>query len=87
MINTAKAEGNKAAEISFDYANQVEKIHSKLYKSLLGDLEASAKKETFPYYVCPLCGNTVEREAPGVCPICGTQGKFFMRVDYSFTTK
>ena len=81
MIETAKAEGNKAAEISFDYANQVEQIHSKLYKSLLGDLEASAKKETFPYYVCPVCGNTVEREAPGVCPICATLGSLFIRVD------
>jgi rubrerythrin len=81
MINTAKAEGNKAAEISFDYANQVEKIHSRLYKSLLEDLEASGAKENFPYYVCPVCGNTVERVAPGVCPICATPGSLFIRVD------
>jgi rubrerythrin len=81
MIETAKAEGNRAAEISFDYANQVEKIHSRLYKGLLGGLDASTKQETFPYYVCPVCGNTVEREAPGVCPICNTIGSLFIRVD------
>ena len=81
MIETARAEGNKAAEMSFHYANEVEKIHSRLYKSLLGDLEASAAKETFPYYVCPYCGNTVERAAPGVCSVCGAEGSLFMRVD------
>lgn len=81
MIETAKAEGNRAAEVSFDYANQVEKIHSRLYKGLLGGLDASAKQETFPYYVCPVCGNTVERVAPGVCPICNTIGSLFIRVD------
>jgi rubrerythrin len=81
MIETAKAEGNKAAETSFHYANEVEKIHSRLYKSLLGDLEASASKETFPYYVCPYCGNTVESVAPGVCPVCGAEGSLFMRID------
>jgi rubrerythrin len=79
MIKTAQAEGNKAAETSFHYANEVEKIHSRLYRKLLTDLSSS--QETFPYYVCPYCGNTVEREAPGVCPVCGAEGKLFMRVD------
>lgn len=78
MIKTAKAEGNKAAETSFHYASEVERIHSRLYRKLLGDL--SQGQESFPYYVCPYCGNTVEKEAPGVCPICGAEGKLFMRV-------
>jgi rubrerythrin len=81
MIDTARAEGNKAAEMSFHYANEVEKIHSTLYRSLLGDLEASAAREIFPYYVCPYCGNTVKRAAPGVCSVCGAEGSLFMRVD------
>jgi rubrerythrin len=79
MIVAAQAEGNKAAETSFHYANEVEKIHSRLYRKLLEDL--SQDQETFPYYVCPYCGNTVERVAPGVCPVCGAEGKLFMRVD------
>lgn len=79
MIRAAQTEGNKAAETSFHYANEVEKIHSMLYKKLLSGLGAS--QESFPYYVCPYCGNTVEREAPGVCPVCGAEGKLFMRVD------
>lgn len=79
MIEAAKAEGNKAAEMSFNYANEVEKIHSQLYNKILGGL--SKDQETFPVYVCPYCGNTVEGEAPGVCPVCGADGKLFSRVD------
>ena len=79
MIETAKAEGNKAAETSFHYANEVEKIHSQLYNKILESLGKS--QESFSYYVCPYCGNTVEREAPGVCPVCGAEGKLFSRVD------
>jgi len=79
MISTAKAEGNKEAEMSFHYANEVEKIHSKLYKGISASLSAS--KDAFPYYVCPYCGNTVEKEAPGVCSVCGAEGKLFIRVD------
>ena len=36
MIQTAKAESKKDAEMSFFYANEVEKIHSQLYNKLLG---------------------------------------------------
>jgi rubrerythrin len=79
MIVAAKAEGNKAAEISFNYANEVEKIHSQLYKKVLEGLDKN--QETFPVYVCPYCGNTVEHEAPGVCPVCGADGKLFSKVD------
>jgi len=79
MIQTAKAEGNKNAEMSFHYANEVEKIHSKLYNKILADLGTSS--ETYPYYVCPYCGNTVEKEPPEVCPVCGCKGELFKRVD------
>jgi len=79
MIEAAKAEGNKEAERTFTYANEVEKIHAQLYTKLLDSLGTS--QETYPYYVCPVCGYTAEKEAPGVCPVCGTQGKMFKRVD------
>lgn len=79
MIQTAKVDGNKNAEMSFQYANEVEKIHSKLYSKLLADLGTSS--ETYPYYVCPYCGNTVEKEPPEACPVCGCKGELFKRVD------
>jgi rubrerythrin len=79
MIEAARAEGNKAAERSFHFANEVEKIHAKLYQEMLDHLGASP--ETYPYFVCPLCGYTVGKEAPDVCPVCGAKGKMFKKVE------
>lgn len=79
MIETAKAEGNKDAERSFNFANAVEKIHARLYQDLLDNLEST--KESYSYYVCPVCGYTSESEAPETCPVCGAKGKMFKKVD------
>jgi rubrerythrin len=77
FLAKAKAEAIKPAEISFDYANQVEKIHAALYQKAMAEL---GKNKTVDYYVCPVCGNTVEEKAPGECPICGAAGSKFIRI-------
>ena len=79
MIEAAKAEGQKAAERSFSYANSVEKIHAELYQKLLDSV--GKPQENYAYYVCPVCGNTVGKQAPEVCPICGTKGEMFKKVE------
>jgi rubrerythrin len=79
MIEAAKAEGNKEAERTFHFANEVEKIHAKLYQQMLDGLESA--KESYSYYVCPFCGYTAEKEAPETCPVCGAKGKMFKKVD------
>lgn len=79
MIDAAKAEGNKEAERSFNYANTVEKVHARLYQELLDGLSKAG--ETYAYYVCPVCGYTAERAAPEVCPVCATQGKMFKKME------
>jgi len=79
MIESAKAEGNKVAERSFQYAFEVEKVHAKLYQEMLEHLGKS--QETYPYFVCPVCGYTSEKEAPEVCPVCGAKGKMFRKVE------
>jgi len=79
MTEAAKAEANKTAERSFNFANEVEKIHAHLYQNLLDTLGKT--KENYSYYVCPVCGNTVEKEPPGTCPICGAKGSMFKKVD------
>ncbi len=79
MIEAAKAEGQKGAERSFSYANSVEKIHAQLYQTLLDGLGKS--QENYPYYVCPVCGFTAEKAAPGTCPVCGTKGAMFKRIE------
>ena len=79
MIATAKAEGAKDAERSFNYANAVEEYHARLYHEMLQGLDA--KKESYPYYVCPVCGMTVEKEPPEKCPVCGVKGSMFRKVE------
>ena len=79
MIESARAEGNKEAERSFHFANEVEKVHAALYQKLLKSLGESG--ETYPYYVCPVCGYTAEREAPETCPVCGAKGKLFRKIE------
>ena len=78
MIATARAEGAKDAERSFNYANAVEEYHARLYHELLDNLES---KESYPYFVCPVCGMTVEKEAPERCPVCGVKGSMFRKVE------
>lgn len=78
FIRTAKQEGNKQAAWSFDVANQVEQIHAKLYKKAIEALKKKKQLEKVEYYVCSVCGNTVEGSAPDKCPICGApKEKFF----------
>lgn len=79
MIEAAKAEGNKEAERTFHFANEVEKIHAGLYQQMLDNLES--KEDLYSYYVCPVCGYTAEKEAPETCPVCGAKGKMFKKVD------
>ena len=81
FIEQAKSENNEKAEITFSYANKVEKIHHDLYQKALQALEAEQEPKAEPYFVCPVCGYTVAGEAPERCPICGTPGSKFKRVE------
>jgi rubrerythrin len=77
MKDAAKAEKNDAGFQTFNFANEVEKIHAALYQKAF---EKLGKNEVVDYYVCPVCGNTVEKEPPDKCPICGAPGKSFMKI-------
>lgn len=78
MIETAKAEGDSAAERSFIYANTVEKVHADLFKKALENPSALADSH---YHVCSVCGYTCEGDAPDPCPVCGAKAKVFFKVD------
>ena len=74
----AKQEGNKQATWSFDVASKVEQVHAKLYQKAIDALKNKKELEKVDYYVCGVCGNTVEGAPPEKCPICGSpKEKFF----------
>ena len=78
MIEEAKEEGNKTGERTFTFANEVEKIHAKLYQKALDNLDSLEEAD---YYVCSVCGMTVENEPPDKCPVCGAKASAFFKVD------
>ena len=77
MIVHAKEEGQKSAEISFDYANKVEAVHAQLYRKALADPDKFPVQD---YWICKICGYTAEKETPDVCPVCGANMKAFFKV-------
>jgi len=81
FIEQAKSENNKRAEITFDYANKVEKIHHQLYQKALEALEAGQELKAESCFICPVCGYTVAGEAPDRCPVCGAPRNKFQRVE------
>jgi rubrerythrin len=81
FIKDAKKEGNKQAQISFEYANKVEQIHAALYQKALDAVKSKKEVAKADYYVCPVCGNTFEGSTPDVCPICATPKAKFMKIE------
>ena len=80
-IQIAKTEGNTKAVWSFDVANKVEKIHAGLFSTAIEILKKGEKLPKTDYYVCGVCGNTVEGSPPDVCPICGSKREKFEKIN------
>jgi len=83
FIEQAKAEGaSDAVILTFDVANKVEKIHAGLFQRALDNLGKNiGKNQVTDYYVCNICGNTVEGSAPQKCPICHAPHEMFEKID------
>lgn len=77
MIKDAIAEKQLEARHSLEYAMSIEMLHAKLFKKALA---APEKDEIDSYFVCPLCGYTVESKAPGKCPYCGVDKEKFHHI-------
>jgi len=82
FIDVATTEKCKEALQTFNWANDAEKTHAKLYTQALEILKANNNDETVSaeWYVCPKCGdlfNTLE----GVksCPLCATNPSLFLK--------
>jgi rubrerythrin len=75
----AKSKEEKAgkATTSFNWANEVEKVHGDLYQTAIKALEAGKEFPETDYYVCCKCGYTVGGGAPDKCPVCGAKKDAF----------
>lgn len=59
-LKTAKKEKKTQAVWSFNVAEQVERVHAFLFKKAIKALKSGKEFAKADYYVCSVCGNTVE---------------------------
>ena len=81
FITEAESDNHNSAKRSFDLANQVEKTHHGLFQAALSNLDQAKAMLDKPFFVCQVCGHTVEGSAPDKCPVCGALAKMFKRID------
>ena len=79
-ISIAKKEKNSQATWSFDVAKKVEEIHASLFSKAIEAVKNKKELTETDYYVCSVCGNTIEGKAPEKCPICGAPKTKFFKV-------
>lgn len=77
MIEQAGKDVEDEAEMSFSNANAVEKIHAGLYQKYMDNMN---NLPSVDIYVCQVCGNTVEGNAPDICPICASPKDKFKKI-------
>ncbi len=80
FIKEAEEEGNQSALKSFQNANAVEEIHHGLYSKALEAVKSGGDLPSSRIMICPVCGNTVEGDAPDTCPICNVPGSKFTEI-------
>lgn len=66
----AQLQGERAAETSFTWALEAEKIHASLYRKAKQAVDQGKDVDLGPIQICSVCGYTVEGDAPDKCPIC-----------------
>lgn len=78
FIAEAEAAKNTAAVRTFTNALEAEKEHARLYTLALNNLESYKTKTE--YFVCAICGYTVEKKDFERCPVCHTPEEKFEAV-------
>jgi len=75
--NVAELQEESGAVRSTHYALEAEKIHAAMYKAAKSKAEAGEDIQIGKIHICPICGYTVEGDAPDFCPVCGAKRESF----------
>jgi rubrerythrin len=70
-MKAATADDEKRALKSMSDAMEAEKVHAGLYARARDAVAGNADMTQVAIFVCPVCGYTMEGEAPERCPVCG----------------
>ena len=81
FISQAEKDDNPDAIRTFTFAQAAEAEHAKLYETALITL-ANWKTPKTNFYVCPICGYTVEgKPSFAACPVCKTPATLYKPVN------
>lgn len=80
FVAQAEKDGDAAALRSFTFALEVEKVHYAMYQKALQALQGGKDLAGTRFFVCEVCGNTVEGQAPDKCTVCGAGKAKFTEV-------
>src|SRR5512135_2840564 len=77
-MRVAEQENEKRALGSMHDALEAEKVHAGLYSRAKDCVAGGGDMATVALFVCPVCGFTMEGEAPAKCPVCGSPSSKFV---------
>lgn len=81
FLKTATDESVKEALTTFDFAYNTEMKHKTLYQNAINQLkDGNENKLPVNYFICPVCGNTMDTQALNECDICATPKDKFTEV-------
>ena len=82
FLQDAANSKTQLAQISFNYAFEVEKKHQTMYRNALLALNNNTVNE-LPnvYYICPTCGNTYDQTPSERCGISMTGSEKFIKIN------
>ncbi len=79
FIQQANDESRLDVAKVFNFAKTVEKIHENLFRKALEKLSMQQDLQG-DFFVCQVCGNTVEGQAPNLCHVCGALKEQFIKI-------
>jgi rubrerythrin len=80
FLKQARAEGNRDAVQTFNYAKTAEAEHAKLYSEALNNLPKLKGSKAMDYFVCTVCGYTTSKLDFSKCPSCFTHKDKYEKV-------
>lgn len=80
FLKQARADRNKAAIKSLNFAKTAEEEHAKLYAAALSKLDGLKNSKAVNYFVCPKCGFTTREVTFAKCPSCFTPKSAFEKI-------
>jgi len=82
FLKDATNSKSQLAQISFNYAYEVEQKHKTMYQNALAALTNNTTNDLPQvYYVCPTCGNTYDQTPPERCGISMTSSEKFQKFE------